>query len=109
MNFILMVISIILFLVLSLPIFIVQLVYRVITPYVNQSEYFRAIAVGVDALGGSVIYASELHTISGMTGYFSYKDNVWHKYIQAPFIDYMFGEGHCKRVAVEENLIKESK
>ena len=109
MNFILMVISIVLFSVLSLPVFMVQLAYRIISPYVKPSEYFLAIAVGIDALGGSIIYASELHTISGMTGYFSHKNNVWHKYIQEPFIDYMFGKGHCKRVAIEENLIKENK
>ena len=114
--FLLMLLSIVLFSILSPIMFISQVTFRLFHKDYDLWYYFKSIAIGIDSLGGSVIYGSQLHTISGMSGYFQsltvYKDNLFkiisitHKKIIAPFIDFFFGKNHCEEIARDEDLIK---
>ena len=61
------------------------------------ASYFHTIAVGLDQLGGSVIYAQEDWTISSYTYYLCrYRSNKAACAFQK-LIDLVFGHGHCKR------------
>lgn len=113
--FSLMLVSVLIFLIISPIAFISQVTFRVFHNDYDLWYYFKAIAVGLDALGGSIIYGSKLHTISGMSGYFecitTYKSSlikyitIWHSKVQAPFIDFLFSKNHCYRTAIKEKLV----
>ncbi len=61
------------------------------------ADYFHTIAVGLDQLGGSVIYAQEDWTISSYTYYLCrYKANRAACVFRG-LIDLIFGRGHCER------------
>lgn len=113
----LMWVAIIGFVLLAPIMFVSQVTFRLFHRDYDLWYYFQAIAVGIDSLGGSIIYGSKLHTISGMSGYFNHliyaKDRLfkffrwWHQKIQVPFIDRFFGKGHCDEEAKEEGLVKD--
>ena len=90
--------------VLALFVVPVQIAYRVFSQKYDLPYYFRQIAVGNDVMVGSMVYGSK-HTVSAITGYKSWQGYVWHKF-QERVIDLFFGQGHCYREAVDENLIK---
>ena len=99
--------SFVLFVALAPLVFHAQLLYRVFSKKYDVQYYLESTAIGNDSTGGSYLYGSKFHTISAMTGYFaSLQCSKWHK-IQEKIIDFFFGEGHCKRVAIEEKMIKE--
>lgn len=85
-------------------VFIVQVVYRIFSNQYDLVYYFKSIAVGIDALGGSFLYGSVRHTVSAMSGYFAYRrKSKWHM-IQVECIDFFFGEDHCYNEMLNEKL-----
>ena len=100
--FILMVIAFILVVLLSPFVFIIGLfIYRK-----NLADYFYTIAIGLDQLGGSILYNEEDWTVSSWTYYLCQQDNKYACWFMK-FIDFIFGEKHCKRAFNNEiNLSK---
>ena len=99
--------SLILFVLFAPIAFNIQVIYRVFSKKYDIQYYLESTAIGNDSAGGSYLYGSKFHTISAMTGYFAnLKCSKWHK-IQEKVIDFLFGKGHCRKVAVEEKMIKE--
>jgi len=80
----------------SIVVFPIQLVRKSILKH-SLSEYFKTIAIGLDQLGGSVLYNQEDWTVSSFTYFLcTYKQN---KYACAfmKFIDLFFGNDHCRK------------
>ncbi|BCD61758.1 hypothetical protein NrS5_54 [Nitratiruptor phage NrS-5] len=82
--------------------------------YFGQSiaDYLHTIAVGLDQLGGSIIYSQEDYTISSYTHLLCMRGNCYACRFER-FIDLLFGKGHCKRSYEREkrefqNYIKET-
>ena len=99
--------SLILLVLFALIVFHIQIIYRVFSKKYDIQYYLESTSIGNDSAGGSYLYGSKFHTISAVTGYFaSLKCSKWHK-VQEKIINFFFGKGHCKRVAVEEKMIKE--
>jgi hypothetical protein len=98
------ILSIMLLVILAPISFVLQIIYRFKNKKYDFPYYFKSIAVGVDALGGSFIYGSKRHTISAITGYKSYNGDKYHA-IQEKCIDWFFYDGHCKDEAIFEKLI----
>jgi len=67
----------------------------------DKSNYYRSVALGLDQVGGSVLYAKEDWTVSSWTHYLCVKTCGWHCKFRA-FIDKLFGEGHCKNAFQKE-------
>lgn len=111
-----MLLSVVILYVIGPLFFIGQVIFRLFHKDYQLWYYFRAISVGNDSVGGSVIYGSMLHTISGMHGYFyTLKESdktILHKYFikihkfTTPILDKIFGANHCVEEAIEEQLIK---
>ncbi len=81
---------------LSPIVFVANIVRKAILGH-SIADYFHTIAVGLDQLGGSVIYAQEDWTISSYTYYLCrYRSNRWACLFQK-LIDLIFGHGHCER------------
>ena len=62
-------------------------------------KYLWAIAIGIDQLGGSVLYGKMNWTVSGYTHYLATRGNVWAERFER-FIDAIFGQGHCEEAYV---------
>ena len=81
---------------LSPIVFVANIVRKAILGH-SIASYFHTIAVGLDQLGGSVIYAQEDWTISSYTYYLCrYRSNKAACIFQK-LIDLVFGDGHCER------------
>ena len=95
LNLILMILALILFIILSIPVMLFNVILKLILGD-SVSEYFRNIAVGVDQAGGSIIYDQEKFTISSWTWYMcnrGYKANCLFMHI----INILMGsETHCE-------------
>ncbi len=100
-NFILMIIALILVILFSPIVFIINVILRE-----NKSKYFKSIAIGLDQLGGSILYSQPDWTVSSWTYYRcknGYKFCCWFM----KFIDFIFGKEHCKKSFYKEiNLSK---
>ena len=81
---------------LSPIVFIVNIARKVLLGH-SLASYFHTIAVGLDQLGGSIIYAQEDWTISSYTYYLcKYKANCFACAFES-IIDLLFGKGHSER------------
>jgi hypothetical protein len=104
--FIVMIVTLILFVFLSPFAFVGHIAYRLFSKKYDLPYYFNAIAVGIDDLGASFIYGSKHHTISAITGYKAYKGCKWHK-VQEKLINFLLRDNmHCYNEAVDEKLIR---
>ena len=74
--------------------------------FFNQNYWFQ-VAIGIDQLGGSILYNEEDWTISSYTHYLcvKYDKYCWFR----NFIDFWFGKGHCAKSYKHEKqkIIKE--
>ncbi|WP_201353808.1 hypothetical protein [Hydrogenimonas urashimensis] len=62
----------------------------------SLGRYFKTAAIGFDQAGGSILYSQEDYTISSYTYYLAiYKGNRQAQWFLR-FIDFVFGENHCK-------------
>ena len=89
--FFLMILALFLLLLISPFIFIINLFLQ------DNKKYFFAIAIGLDQLGGSILYCQPDWTVSSWTYYLStYKKSKHARYFMY-LIDFLFGKDHCKR------------
>ena len=92
-----------------LPIAVIQIAYRIFSKKYDLWYYFCGLAVGADALGGSLVYGSKRHTISAKCGEHAYYSNrkfhLIHGWVLERFVDLFFGVNHCRIEAIEEGLI----
>ena len=95
MNLFLMLLAFVLLTFFAPFVFAVQ-IFRKIWFKESLSDYFRTIAIGLDQLGGSLIYSQEDWTISSYTYYLSQKGNKY-AYFFMQFINFFFGKEHCKK------------
>lgn len=63
--------------------------------------YFKAVAVGVDQLGGSILYKQPDWTVSSWTYIRAQQSSLPH-IIFMKFIDLLFGKDHCYNSYVKE-------
>ena len=72
--------------------------------YMNRDthrKYLYDVAIGIDELGGTLIYGTKDRTVSHMTGYFYLQGNIL-AITFAAFIDLLFGKNHCVNVYLED-------
>ena len=91
-NIFLLIIAFILVTILSPIIFLVNLICRK-----DLDKYFKSIAIGLDQLGGSILYSQPDWTISSWTFFLAHYKKRKPAKIFMKFIDSIFVEGHCKR------------
>ena len=89
--------------ILSLPVMVGQIVFRLFSSQYDLPYYMRQIAIANDTAAGSMIYGSR-HTISAITGAKAAAGSRWHRW-QAKMIDALFYPGHCRVAAVTERMI----
>ncbi len=94
-NLVLMLIAFILVVTLSPIVFIVNL-FRY-----NLKEYFYTVAIGLDQLGGSILYNEEDWTVSSYTYMLACEGNRRAELFMK-FIDFIFGDGHCEKSFFKE-------
>lgn len=80
--------------VLFLPLVVIQSI-RFLALRKSLKDLWFTVAIGLDQLGGSVIYVEPDWTVSSCTGYYAMKGN---KYALAfeKFVNLLFGKGHCR-------------
>lgn len=72
--------------------------------YINRGthkKYLYDVAIGIDELGGTLIYGTKDKTVSHMTGYFKLQGNILAIVLSA-FIDFLFGKNHCVDTYIED-------
>lgn len=93
-NFILFILGVIGIVLFGTFVFLVQIVRK---PFKNESlkKYFLALAIGLDQLGGSIIYGLEDWCISSVAYYDAeHGKNVWFMNL----INFLFNDKeHCKK------------
>ncbi len=74
-----------------------------------KKDYLLNVAIGIDQLGGSIIYNEQDYTISSYTFYLC---RFYKKFcLFERFINFFFGKGHCERSFIDEQkeIEKEAK
>ena len=92
-----MIIALVLVVVFSPIVFLVRVLASEDLAY-----YFYAIAVGLDQLGGSILYEQPDWTVSSWTYYLCSKGNKCACWFMK-FIDFIFGKEHCKKAFLDES------
>jgi hypothetical protein len=98
-NIYLFLIALLLLVTLFLPIFFSNLLIRIFRKK-DISNYILNVAIGLDQLGGSVLYNQPDWTVSSWT-YIQSKKHIEHK-IFMHFIDFFFGKNHCYNSYINE-------
>ena len=85
-----------------LVVFVAPLVFLIMAIFVKDKEsYFRSVALGLDQVGGSVLYAKEDWTVSSWTHYLCVtKKNHICKF--ELLINVLFGKEHCIKSYLNE-------
>lgn len=99
--------AIVLTVILSPVVFLFQLIRHAYRRGLRR--YLWSVAVGIDQVGGSVLYGKINWTVSGYTWHLAKKGNRYAEMF-ARFIDFIFGKGHCKeawRWDLDYNALKE--
>ncbi len=73
----------------------------------NLKRYFFIIAIGIDQLGGSILYMQPDWTISSWTWIRASQGSKYHKYFMN-IIDFFFGENHCAKAYIKEMQIHQN-
>jgi len=81
-------------------VFVFKLLYKIVTGQ-SIAEYLHTISVGLDQLGGSVLYEQEDWTISSYTYYLCRKGNTTACKFEK-FINFFAGKEHCKHSFYKE-------
>lgn len=90
-------IAFILLIILGPIAFIANLIFRK-----NKADYLFNIAIGIDQLGGSILYNQPDWTVSGWTYHQFNKTGHLEYYIFMRLIDFFFGKDHCKEAYYNE-------
>ena len=93
-SFLLMIFAAVCVAVLFAPLIIIQSMRFVVMRKPLKDLWFT-IAIGLDQLGGSIIYAEPDWTVSSCTGFYAMKGNKYALVFER-FIDLLFGKGHCR-------------
>jgi len=93
----LLLVAIILFIIISPIAFIVNFIRKP-----NKAEYLFNIAIGIDQLGGSILYNQPDWTVSSWTYYQSNRHKEHYYFMK--LIDLLFGKDHCRKSYVYEKL-----
>ena len=95
-EFFLMLIAFVLVGVLALPVLAIGSIARR-----DKKRYWMSVAVGLDQVGGSLLYGTEDWTVSSWTYYECSNRGKYCFFMK--FIDWIFGDGHCKRSYEKES------
>jgi len=98
--FALMVVAIILIIILAPFAFIMQAVRLLIMGKPIRSLFWN-VAIGLDQLGGSILYLEPDWTVSSRTYWLRVKGNKYALYFEK-FINVFFGKGHCEISYINE-------
>ena len=90
-NFFLMIIAFIIVVIFGPIVFVLNCILRK-----DKKKYFFAVAIGLDQLGGSILYSRPDWTVSSWTYYLAEYRNRKPAKIFMKFIDSIFGKNHCK-------------
>ena len=101
LNLFLLVVALVLVVILTPIIFMVQIV-RVYFRAESVSNYLLTVAIGLDQLGGSVLYERPDWTVSSYTYYLHSKNNKYATMFMK-LIDLLFGKDHCLNSFISEN------
>ena len=93
-NLGLMILALVLVTALAPVIFVINLVRLPILGK-SLSEYYLQIAIGIDQVGGSILYGTEDWTVSSYTHILAQKGIRSAIYFEK-LIDLLFGKNHCK-------------
>ena len=93
-NFLLMIVALVLVIVFFLPSLLLQTLRHLV---MNKSlgDLWFAVAIGLDQLGGSIIYLEPDWTVSSRTYYLRTKGNIYAAWSER-FINFFFGKDHCE-------------
>jgi hypothetical protein len=94
-SFFFLLVAIILFVLFAPVAFLVNIIRKP-----NRAEYLFNIAIGIDQLGGSVLYNQPDWTVSSWTYYQSSKHKEHYYFMK--LIDSLFGKDHCYKSFVNE-------
>lgn len=67
----------------------------------NYKKYLYDVAIGIDELGGTLIYSTKDKTVSHMTGYYVLQGSIL-AIMLSKFIDSLFGEDHCVKTYMDD-------
>ena len=67
----------------------------------SLTNYLYNVAIAIDELGGTLLYAQKDRTVSYMTGKYALEGR-WAAIAFASFIDLLFGKNHCVNEYYEE-------
>jgi len=93
-TFALMLVAAFIMLVLGLPLLLGQAVRHIIMGK-PLSELWWATAIGLDQLGGSILYGEPDWTVSSRTYWLRARGNRYAFYFEQ-FINFFFGKNHCE-------------
>lgn len=87
--------------VVAIPVLPISFIYNIIVKR-DRAGYLKNIAIGIDQLGGSVIYNQPDWTVSSWTYYKAMiQQSKLHIYFML-FIDFFFGKDHCYKSYLNE-------
>ncbi len=96
--FAIMLLSLLLVTILSPVVFVFQLL-RKLYRRSDLSPYFWSVVIGLDQLGGSIVYGKVNWTISGYTGYLAKRGNRY-AVVFEKILDSVLGDNHCRNAMV---------
>ena len=70
----------------------------------DLKRYFKVISIGIDQMGGSILYMQPDWTVSSWTWIRASQGSKYHKYFMN-IIDFFFGENHCAKAYIKEMQI----
>ncbi len=87
-------VALVLMVLIGIPVWIIQHIrYPLIG--LSVSRLWWNTAIGLDQLGGAILYGEPDWTISSRTYFLAKNGNKYAKWFEA-VIDFIFGEGHCR-------------
>ena len=90
----LLLIAIILFLPIAPIVFVINVIRWI------RKDYLLNVAIGIDQLGGSILYNEQDWTISSYTCFLCKTERRFCRFEK--FINFFFGKGHCERSFIDE-------
>lgn len=97
----LLIVAVILIVILSAPVFVVVSATKIAQG--RLSKYLKTVAIGLDQLGGSILYEKEDWTVSSYTYFLAKRNQMQGRYYYfMKFIDTFFGKNHCRNAYIWE-------
>lgn len=88
-------IATVIMLILAVPVFVIR-VFSKCHDYQYLVDYIKCIAIGLDQLGGAILYHQENWTVSSYTFYLAHQNKYAGRYYYfMRLIDLLFGKNHC--------------